>query len=1239
MTRFRRGLVVSSLLITAFIFAVCLFFVFSASGSQIIFSQLERWVPGLKGELVAGNLDKGWKINDFQFESSIISISAKELDASWQLNSLFNTEFIVDSFKATGLHIETHQLQDPSTADTEQDTVVLTKFIETPLPLYLNNLILEDFVYQDSTVAVSIAVLKTAAQWQNSKITIAASSADKVDVFLKPATQQKSSDKTQKNKAPASQQTTAVLPPVFVPLDIQLTTLKLQDARYHQEGFDTGKVNIDLGVMLAGDSLTINQLSLSQNKRKTVISGKLSFKDKYPINLSMTVNSELVGIATDIRQVDAHVQGDLGQLNFDLALKGKEHLGLKGWLKPLTDNLPFYLAGTWQSLPQIDSLQELQVSQGNLKATGDLSKYQLQLSAAGSWDEYPEINLVSELEGNLEKLRLKKLDVTDNRKNELLLTGDLSWKNKVQWSGESSFHIVDLKDWTQELSAELNGTMTQHVLVDGKKWQLALNDIKTTGVMNQRPFKASGSVEGDESGRWVFDRIALVNGENTLSLNGRLEQNWSLAGKLNITDFASINKAWSGGLNGEVTLNGQKNSPKLALSLSSPRMSVAGLNLRGLKTESQVTLNEQYPGKLSLGIQRLQTNGFRVQDVTLQLSGSTVNHMLLLTTSGKQLASSIALQGSWSKNSWNGSLNAVDLSTQVGKWELASPTALHFSNGLFAFKSHCWQSSPTRLCFSDGQASANQGRIPLHFTGFDPQRLAYWFPDTLKWKGEFDGNGVIGWRAGKPDITLNINGNDGEIIAENIHTPYRNIKLDVKTNARNAEVSLGVNSDSLGVININADVSDPLDKQQLSGLVSIQHLKLDGIAPLVDALHSTTGTIQADGRLGGSLSAPLFYGQVTLADGTVQTTNDILSLTQINGRILVEGDKATLTANMKSGEGSLSLSGRSYWPDGTPSGVLSLHSDKMDVALAGYGKGKLDSDITLNFDKSGINIDGLVQIPTARIEVESLPEEGVELSDDVEIVRTSQSQVPVKTSPVPIYLNLDLRLGQDVRLKAMGLTAQLAGGLVLKQKPGQTIVAQGNIYVVNGRFKAYGQNLVIRTGKLIFNGGISQPYIIAEAIRDPSTMEDSSVTVGIKINSPMNAISAQIFSEPELPDTDKLSYLLRGKSSTSTTNGSTEEAMAAMMIGAGLGQANGVVSDVASTFGLKDASFDTSGSGTDTKVNLSAYLLKDLQISYGVGIYSAVSEVTLKYFFLPKLYLQAASGLSQAVDLFYKFEF
>ena len=221
----------------------------------------------------------------------------------------------------------------------------------------------------------------------------------------------------------------------------------------------------------------------------------------------------------------------------------------------------------------------------------------------------------------------------------------------------------------------------------------------------------------------------------------------------------------------------------------------------------------------------------------------------------------------------------------------------------------------------------------------------------------------------------------------------------------------------------------------------------------------------------------------------------------------------------------------------------------------------------------------------------------------------------------------------------MGLKTALAGGLRFRQKPGQALLTQGEIRLVDGRFKAYGQNLVVRSGKLMFSGDIAEPYVMAEAIRDPATMEDSSVTVGVKINAPITAISAQVFSEPELPDTDKLSYLLRGRSSTATTNGSTEEAMAAMMIGVGLGQTNGIVSDVASTFGLKDAAFDTSGSGTDTQVNLSTYLLKDLQLQYGVGVYSAVSEVKLRYFLLPQLYLQAVSGLSQAVDIFYKFEF
>lgn len=94
-----------------------------------------------------------------------------------------------------------------------------------------------------------------------------------------------------------------------------------------------------------------------------------------------------------------------------------------------------------------------------------------------------------------------------------------------------------------------------------------------------------------------------------------------------------------------------------------------------------------------------------------------------------------------------------------------------------------------------------------------------------------------------------------------------------------------------------------------------------------------------------------------------------------------------------------------------------------------------------------------------------------------------------------------------------------------------------------------------------------------------------------------------------------------------------------MLLGAGVGKVGGVVSDIGESLGLQDVSLDTGGSGDDTEVNISAYVLPGLQIGYGVGVFSSIGELRLRYELLPRLYLQAASGLNQAIDLFYRFEF
>ncbi|MGL5286091.1 MAG: translocation/assembly module TamB domain-containing protein, partial [Aeromonas sp.] len=187
----------------------------------------------------------------------------------------------------------------------------------------------------------------------------------------------------------------------------------------------------------------------------------------------------------------------------------------------------------------------------------------------------------------------------------------------------------------------------------------------------------------------------------------------------------------------------------------------------------------------------------------------------------------------------------------------------------------------------------------------------------------------------------------------------------------------------------------------------------------------------------------------------------------------------------------------------------------------------------------------------------------------------------------------------------------------------------------DGRFRAYGQNLIIQEGRIRFSGPLDEPYLNVDAIRNPDTVEDD-VTVGVKVTGPASKPTLTVYSNPTLSESERLSYLLRGKGLS--TNGE-DSGMNGLLLSGAVGLGGGVVSSVGESLGLSDVSLDTTGSGDDTQVTLSAYLLPGLQLQYGVGVFSPIAEFKLRYELMPKLYLQAMTGLAQAVDLFYRFEF
>lgn len=72
---------------------------------------------------------------------------------------------------------------------------------------------------------------------------------------------------------------------------------------------------------------------------------------------------------------------------------------------------------------------------------------------------------------------------------------------------------------------------------------------------------------------------------------------------------------------------------------------------------------------------------------------------------------------------------------------------------------------------------------------------------------------------------------------------------------------------------------------------------------------------------------------------------------------------------------------------------------------------------------------------------------------------------------------------------------------------------------------------------------------------------------------------------------------------------------------------------------MKNLSLDTEGVGDSSAVVVSGYITPDLQVKYGVGIFDSLATLTLRYRLMPRLYLEAVSGLDQALDLLYQFEF
>ena len=434
----------------------------------------------------------------------------------------------------------------------------------------------------------------------------------------------------------------------------------------------------------------------------------------------------------------------------------------------------------------------------------------------------------------------------------------------------------------------------------------------------------------------------------------------------------------------------------------------------------------------------------------------------------------------------------------------------------------------------------------------------------------------------------------------------------------------------------NVQVADPQVRRIISGNVNITNISLAMINPALMKGEKAAGMLNANLRLGGSAQKPLVYGRMAL--DKVDIDGHWMPFDMTDGRLVMnfDGMTSTMEGLVSTTRGQLNLSGDADWRDiNAWRARIAAKGDKLRVTVPPMIRIDVSPDLVFEATPQLFSLNGSVDIPWARITVQELPESAVGVSSDEVMLDDQLKPIQPKTAGIPINSNLMIHVGNDVRLDAFGLKARLKGDLkVVQDKNGLGL--NGQIDIPSGRFHAYGQDLIVRKGQLMFSGPPDQPLLNIEAIRNPESTEDD-VTAGVRVTGLADAPKLEVFSDPAKSQQEALSYLLRGQGLGSS--GADGNAMTSMLIGMGVAQSGQLVGKIGEAFGVSNLALDTQGVGDSSQVVVSGYVLPGLQVKYGVGIFDSLATLTLRYRLMPKLYLEAVSGLDQALDLLYQFEF
>ncbi len=427
----------------------------------------------------------------------------------------------------------------------------------------------------------------------------------------------------------------------------------------------------------------------------------------------------------------------------------------------------------------------------------------------------------------------------------------------------------------------------------------------------------------------------------------------------------------------------------------------------------------------------------------------------------------------------------------------------------------------------------------------------------------------------------------------------------------------------------------PSPDTPVSGVLELQVANLGTWGTWVPAGWRVGGALSASAGIGGKFGAPEYTGAVR---GTrLSVRNFLQGVNVIDGEVAIVLQGATARIERftaRAGAGTLELAGDASF-GASPLARLQLEAKHFQLLGRVDRRIVVSGNSTLQIERDKFTLGGRLAVDEGLIDFTRSDAPG--LSDDVTVSRRpARAADPQAAEPKPAAPNaraptidMDVRvdLGEQLRVRGRGLDTGLRGELRLTA-PGGKLAVNGTVRTAGGTYAAYGQKLEIDRGNLVFNGAAENPRLDIEATRP-----NLDVRVGVAITGTAVYPRVRLFSEPELSDLDKLSWLVLGRASDGLGRADTallQRAALALLTGDG----EGPTDQLTRAIGLDEVSVRQSdGEVRETVISLGKQLSRRWYVGYERSLNATAGTWQLIYRIAQRFTLRAQSGEDSSLDV------